>query len=785
MTEDRAYRSIFQSAMKWRPIVLATSLLAVFLAPLHSQTVVGQISKPGMKPTAIAVYEKGRKLLIADKKAKEILVYNETTLKQVGSINLGPVKLSNIIIDEKYGKAYCLGESPDWMNETIVVIDVKQNNYLREIELPFQRTYASMVHDPNLHKVYGLSVGGLIQIDVATDSVTKIPGISGNAMREIAINPVTHDVYISNSQYHAFDIINGVTLAHSKILNLTGVGLGVNYNENKVYIGCFNWFTGVYRLGVYDHDTGKHMPLNPPNDALCFAFNPNSNRMYTSSELAGVTSIIEGATDKVFNMPLQSPAGPPIVRYATNHVYYTGMDLLAKMDYIAILNDNTQLVEIIPGKNENSETALYQDIAINQETGRVYIITDEPKQAYITVIQDEEPMSRPPVYLGKYNNYAYNEIEMFDPRIKSSVGYFAPSGLDLNYHVAAFKPGGGRYYIPVVDFNWNCKIAEFAGFSGFEYQGGGPLIKEIKTEGKGSKVPVVSPDGNTIYVTNSDSNDVSVINADLAELETMIVVGRSPLGMDITQDGKKLLVANKDDDTISVIDARNNSETTRIDFGDSPWGVTINPSGRWAYIANNGSNTVSVVNIKKASVFTEIPVGSGPRWLTCSPEGKYVWVSNSSDYSISIIDTSSYKVVNTISLEKSPEGICCLPDGSEVYIATGSDLTVISTSKFNKTTFQQKRAKVVSVAVGDPNSRFAGFVKSAGGPLRGVGIQAFRERVKKGKASTNLHGDYCIHNLPPGKYKIKITKPGYVSKTRKLEVQAGQMKILNVKLKKS
>ena len=94
-------------------------------------------------------------------------------------------------------------------------------------------------------------------------------------------------------------------------------------------------------------------------------------------------------------------------------------------------------------------------------------------------------------------------------------------------------------------------------------------------------------------------------------------------------------------------------------------------------------------------------------------------------------------------------------------------------------------AKIVSVAVGDPTSRFAGAITFAGVPLRGVVVEAYRDQVKKGRATTNLYGDYAVPNLPPGKYEIKISKSGYVSQKRTLDVQAGQTKILDINLKKS
>ncbi|MBN2256011.1 MAG: beta-propeller fold lactonase family protein [Deltaproteobacteria bacterium] len=763
------------------PALGAALAMMVYSPPLSSQTVVGKISKTGMKPTAVAVYEKGNKVFISDKTSKDILVYSDTTNKQLATINLKNTWVTNIIVDEEYGKAYCLGENPDWTNETIAVIDAVRNKLIRYIELPFQRTFARIAHDSSIHKVYGLCVGGFIQIDVATDNVTTIPGIKGNPLRDIAVNPVTHDVYISNSKNRNFDIVNGLTLAQSKIPNITGAGLGINPLENKAYIGCYNWYTGTYRLGVYDRDTGKHRPLSPVNDANGFAFHPDGNRTYTSSELECVTSIIEGKTDSVFNMPMESPTGAPGIRHRTNHVYYPGMD------YIAVLNDTTQLVEIIPVLNTHHGGIIIQEVAVNQKTGRVYVINDGYALDFVTVIQDEEPMNRPPVYLGTCDQYGYGyEIHVFDPGDKSFVSKIEPV-YGAPYHAAAFKPGGGRYYVPVYQMGFKTDtIAEYAGFSSFMSL---EPIKTLKSGGSGSTTPLVSPDGRTLYVANSESDDLSVINAESAKLVKRIPVGRSPLGIDITEDGNKVLVANKGEDTLSIIDAGRNTEIARITVGHWPWGVAVTPSGQWAYVANNGSDTVSVIRIKKESVFATIPVGDGPRWLSCSPDGKQVWVGNSASRSLSVIDTGTHEVVKTIEVDGSPEGLCFLPNGREAYIGTGVNLTVVETSGYKKSVYTPKKSfwglkPIVSAAVGDPSSRFAGTVVSIGVPLRGVLIEAFQEKVRKGRTQTNRLGDYTAHNLPPGTYEIKISKSGYHTQTRKAVVQAGQTKILNVNLKK-
>lgn len=748
---------------------------------LSGQTVVAVISKPNLRPTAVAVYEGGNKVLIGDKTSGSLLVYDDRTLEQLATIPLGITQFSTIVVDEKYGKAYCVGEKPDWTNETIAVVDAVRNKFLRYIELPFQRTFTRVAYDPGLHRIFAMSVGGCLMIDVAADGVTPIAGIKSNPNRDMEVNPVTHDVYISNTQYAVLDILNGLTLQRTKIANMYGLGVGVNWLENKAYVLYY------VRRGsspgdkcefcVYDRDTNAKKRLVTDNDSTKLAFNPTSNRMYSSSEINSVTTIVDGRTDAFFNLPMKSGTGKPAVRRATNHVYY------AADDYIAVLEDGTQFVEILPVENPHPNWLQINEIAVNQKSGRVYVINDGLKLNQVTVIQDGEPLSRPPVYVGS-RGFAFHALQVFDPGAKTFLDpdfMIEEPPFDLEYHAAAFSPGGGRFFIPIPGMGFQVNtIAEYAGFSHDN------LIRKMNTGGRGAMTPVVSPDSRTIYVSNSESDDVSVIDRDSSRLIKRIPVGSSPLGMDITEDGKTLLVANKGEGTVSVIDAVKRSELGRIQVGGAPWGLAIHPGGRWAYVANNRTGTVSVLDVKRRSILATVPVGAGPRWLACSPDGRRVWVANAGGYSLTLIDTRTNEVEKTISVSASPEGICLLPDGSEAYVATGGVLTAVKTADLSMTTYRPKQcAPLVSATVADPTSRFAGCVSSGGVAVGGVAVEAFRAGISRGRSRTDGRGDYVLHNLPAGRHVLKFAKTGYQTQNRSLVVQTGQTRIFNVNLKKS
>lgn len=384
--------------------------------------------------------------------------------------------------------------------------------------------------------------------------------------------------------------------------------------------------------------------------------------MYTSSEINSISSIIEGSSDAYFNLPMRSPTGAPAVRYSTNHVYYAGSD------YIAVLDDSTQLLEVIPIENPHAHEGGVKanEITINQNTGRVYAIND---------------------------------------------------GFNTNF--------------------------------------------------------------------------VTVLNLKDHALITTIPVGTAPCGGTITPDGSKVYVANKGDNSISIVSTASNMVTGTVSVGASPWGVAINPSGTKAYVTNSGSGTVSVIDIDSETVMDSVTVGSNPRWLTLTPDGKFVYVSNNKSGSVSVIEAGTDVVVQTVNVNSHPEGICTLPDGSEVYVGTDSTVSVINTSDFGVTTifippltesFMNER-KIVSLAVADPSSRFAGRVMHSDVPVANALVRALQAGEEKGRAQTNAAGDYCIFNLKHGRYDLEVSALGYYSQSMENQkADIGRITILNFNL---
>ena len=85
-----------------------TFVLIVLLTarPLIGQTVIGKISKPGLKPWGLAIYENENKLFVADEATGHLLVYDGNSFTQLAEIAIDGGASDALIVAESSGKVY-------------------------------------------------------------------------------------------------------------------------------------------------------------------------------------------------------------------------------------------------------------------------------------------------------------------------------------------------------------------------------------------------------------------------------------------------------------------------------------------------------------------------------------------------------------------------------------------------------------------------------------------------------------------------------------------------------
>jgi 6-phosphogluconolactonase len=184
--------------------------------------------------------------------------------------------------------------------------------------------------------------------------------------------------------------------------------------------------------------------------------------------------------------------------------------------------------------------------------------------------------------------------------------------------------------------------------------------------------PVVSPDGNFLYVSNTGNSpaepgSVSAFQIDfemgaVTEVQgSPYTAGIAPGGIAMTPDGQRVYVANGESTTVSGF---NRDEGTGVltPISGSPFpvgageptGVAITPDGRHLYTANGSmsvqaDNRVWAFSIDQGSgEITGVPgspyaAGLGPQFIATTPDGAHLYVTNNGTHDVSgyAIDATS------------------------------------------------------------------------------------------------------------------------------------------------
>ena len=128
-----------------------------------------------------------------------------------------------------------------------------------------------------------------------------------------------------------------------------------------------------------------------------------------------------------------------------------------------------------------------------------------------------------------------------------------------------------------------------------------------------------------------------------------IVVGSTPLGVQIISGGTKVYVSNFNNNSISIIDAAT-SGTTTLNLPGQPRQIAWNGTNK-AYIPLINVGKVVTINTDTETTGTTINVGSIPFGVVYDPVHDYFYVGNNGSgvgNTISVISGASDTLVTTI-----------------------------------------------------------------------------------------------------------------------------------------
>jgi hypothetical protein len=375
---------------------ISNLLILIFAAsaPLSAQSIVGTITGPtGVKLMSPELYAAGSKLFAVDSTNGRVLVYHSRTLALLGNIDFSgyaPYHPAYLAIDEGRGLLYvALVQSDLTGGSTIFVLDAGTHAVTATIPLAVAGPISGDFAHQRLY-VWSdspvTSAGDLMtSIDTATNTVVGSldlyvlmgGGLSGGR----SLNRQTGEWLVTNIHYDKFLVVNGPALT-SQLYTVEGSRgwAGVwNTVENKIVITTVSWM-GYF---IYDRDTGSSMITSVFNDGTQLAYNPVTNRVFSSSEIAQNTTVIEGATDAARNIEMPSGALTEIgFVNGPRHVFFAG----AKNAFV-LGEKHLNLVQSFPDCGAGTAW----DVIVDQANDRIFIFFYDSALNYILVFDDPTP----------------------------------------------------------------------------------------------------------------------------------------------------------------------------------------------------------------------------------------------------------------------------------------------------------------------------------------------------------------------------------------------------------
>ncbi|CRK81229.1 40-residue YVTN family beta-propeller repeat-containing protein [Neobacillus massiliamazoniensis] len=290
-----------------------------------------------------------------------------------------------------------------------------------------------------------------------------------------------------------------------------------------------------------------------------------------------------------------------------------------------------------------------------------------PDQRYLVVSNDGQ---------GKQS---LQVVDLEQKKVVQTISYNAPQSLYLG---VVFSPDGKKMYASA---GGNNKIRTF-NFDQGKLTEQAPIVMTDANHSNFFPAGLsISPDGKFLYVANNLNNSVSRIDISTGNLTTA-PVGHDPYMPLLTHDGNTLFVSNWGESSISVLNANDLTVKATIPVGLHPNAMAQNPVSGLIYVANSDSDDISVidpVSLKVTQTISLAPYhkalkGSVPNALTVSPDGKTLYVSNAGNDDIAVINLgdsdSKAEVKGLIPTAWYPTGVYLSKDANQLMVLNAKGL---------------------------------------------------------------------------------------------------------------
>lgn len=247
-------------------------------------------------------------------------------------------------------------------------------------------------------------------------------------------------------------------------------------------------------------------------------------------------------------------------------------------------------------------------------------------------------------------------------------GYLSPTAL-------AATPDGRTLYIA-------CATANQVAFYDIKQR---EILRRIDLPASPSGLALTS-DAKTLYVSCANAKSwIVVIDTPSGKIRKRFSAGHTSMSPVLSPDGEELYVCNRFNNSVEVFDAQTGKVLGSVEVDREPVEAALSPDGRLLFVANllhSGradagvvAATVSVIDTAQRKLVKHIPLSNGStllRGLCVSPDGKYIavvhglgrfhlptrtathgWINNSA---LSLIDVAELKLLTTVLLDEDQHG---------------------------------------------------------------------------------------------------------------------------------
>lgn len=301
----------------------------------------------------------------------------------VGTIDVGST-LSDIAIDQADHILY-VSHFNDGHNErdkvpgTVFVIDTSSRSVTRTIDIGGRP--GSIALDGDIHTLYVVDRNDNTLRVVDTRSGTVKTEIRLDSPERVAVNSVTHTVYVSHYN-GAIDVIDGKTNTKTTSINVgeQAVSMAVDAENSRLYVSKFDDGGFTYQGSVAIVDTSNNTVVTTVKAnglADDVTIDPRTQDVYIASSSDRSVSTIAGNSTNI----------TATVKFDSNPDYVL-VDPSARLIYVPLKNT----VAVIDGRN-NSVTATLEvgfkptEMALDASTGTVYVLNagDEHRNVIGTI----------------------------------------------------------------------------------------------------------------------------------------------------------------------------------------------------------------------------------------------------------------------------------------------------------------------------------------------------------------------------------------------------------------